>query len=335
MQTEMDDPVNDLTTVGADDFGDLEDTSHDDFGDDPSGANPAPAEEEEPKEEPKEGEAGEGDPKPEVEEEPEGEVEEEPEPEPEPESEPEPEPKQKDQQRIPKSRFDEVNERRKAAEKRAAELERLQRANDPSKAVDFDFKDAEKRYMDAVIDGKTDEALQIREEIRAAERTYYQAEVQQAQQQAAEMTKAELALNEVINAAQTDYPVFDGTSEQFNEDVTQEAMDLFESFKSRGYDPAAAMRRAVNYTVKANDLSPASAEQETASEPEPQQAEKPKAKRRTKTVDQKLADAEKQPPMPSQTRGGSEPDRDPMQMSEEEFDKLDPKEEARLRGDIL
>ena len=90
------------------------------------------------------------------------------------ESEPQSDPKTEN--RIPKSRFDEVNERRKLAEKRLAELEAKEAAEAAARQGDFDFDGKEEEYMHAVVDGDFAKAKQIRTEIRNAEKTLFQSE---------------------------------------------------------------------------------------------------------------------------------------------------------------
>lgn len=95
----------------------------------------------------------------------------------------EPEEQQEDTHKpgIPKARFDEVNERRKEAERQLAEaqqqIEQLKQRPTETKALDvpqaqqptgFDMKAQEKAYTDAMMEGDTDKALQIREAINNA-----------------------------------------------------------------------------------------------------------------------------------------------------------------------
>ena len=233
--------------------------------------------------------------------------------------------------KIPKARFDEVNERRKAAERRLAELEKEKEAYDPFKAVQFDFDDAEKRYMEAVLDGESDKALQIRKEIRAAEFSVAQANAQRTAEQNRALTHAEIQLKSAISEIESEIPQLRVGSEVYDAELTSEVLDLFEGFKSRGYDADVALRKAANYVASYNGLG-AVAEVSAA----PAQApEAPKAKSST-TPDQtrkKLEVAGKQPPSP--TVRNDERGVDVMSLSEAEFDKLGKDQLARLRGDII
>lgn len=247
--------------------------------------------------------------------------------------------------RIPKSRFDEVNQRRKEAERRLQELERQQQAQDPSRAVDFDFDAKEKEYMQAVLDGETDKALEIRKEIRSAETALQEAKVQQAQQEAQYKTKAQLELEQTVTEAQQAYPEFDASSEIYNEEATQEALELFEALKSRGYTPADAMHRSVRLTVSAYGLgqqqqqTQAQTQDRAQSQGRRSQQDQNQGQDREQsqqTLDDKMQTASRQPPTPAQDRESAQlPNKDPMQMSEKEFDALSEEEERRLRGDFV
>jgi len=233
---------------------------------------------------------------------------------------------QPNEPRIPKHRFDEVNERRKAAEARLAKMEREKTANGGEPTVDFDFNAKEDEYMDAVLDGDKEKARSVRQEIRQAETQLYQQQMQQTSVDTREQTKAELDLNTTIQNLQTQYLQFDGQSDVYDSNLTEEALDLFEGFKSRGYDPTTAMNRAVRYVVRANGI------EQTAAEPEPEPA---KAESQHKATPEqgkgKTKRAAKQPPEPAGHSVSEQPD--VMYMSEEDFDKLSDQELAKLRGD--
>lgn len=234
--------------------------------------------------------------------------------------------------RIPKHRFDEVNERRKAAEKRLAEFEKQKQADGQEPSIDFDFSAKEEAYMDAVLDGEKDKAKSIREEIRQAEQQLYRQQMDQASTSTREATKAELELNSTINELTTEYPVFDGQSENYDQNLTEEALDLFEGFKGRGYDPATAMRRAVRYVVRANDLDQSESEASPAAGKAGKGGGLDQHRATEEQGKRKAQRAAKQPPEP-ETRSTTE-GRDVMNMSEEDFDKLSDQEIARMRGDF-
>lgn len=233
----------------------------------------------------------------------------------------------KDEPRIPKSRFDEVNERRKAAERRLKELEESAKAAE--KGIDFDFEAKEAEYMEAVLDGDREKALAIRREIRAAESKLYEQRAQQTASQTREQTKAELELQRAIEEAKSQYPAFDDTSEAYSQDLTDEALELFNGFVAQKYEPAAAMRKATRMVAKLYGLDAAS-----SGESADESAERPHQTRpKSGQVERKLKTAQRQPPQPSSRTE----DRalDVMRMPESEFEKLTEAELRRLRGDMI
>jgi hypothetical protein len=218
----------------------------------------------------------------------------------------------------------------KAAEARLKEIEREKAAAEEANAFDFDAK--EKAYMEATLDGETDKALAIRREIRAAEQALYESRMRESAHQAREQTKTELKLQETIEVAQNKYPVFNAESDVFDPDITAEALELFEGYKARGYEPAAALDRAVQMTAKFYDLdAPAVA-------PEPQQSGQSKPTKQPKPtkeqVKAKMDMAAKQPPTTNK-QSSDEPLRDIFAMKESDFDKISAEDERVLRGDFV
>jgi hypothetical protein len=283
-------------------------------------------------------EDAEADPEPEVEveEEPETEPEPEVEPEaeadveadPEPEPAPEPEPEAKGHT-IPKYRFDEVNERRKAAERRNAELEAQNRANDPANAIDFDFDGKERKYAELVMDGDHDNALALRREIRAAEQAAYRAMAEQQSARTREATKEELQFDTTVQELNTAYPAFDPNTESYDKELVDEALDLHAGFVARGYSAAAALRKAVRYVAAANDMVAAG----SAPVEVPSSLDKAPAAKKT-NVKAKLDAATRQPPKQQGVGIAKEKKMDLNSMSEEEFDALPEATLRRLRGDV-
>lgn len=227
--------------------------------------------------------------------------------------------------RIPKSRFDAVNERRKAAEARLAEYERQQQAA-AAPAAEYDFDAKEREFIEATLDGETDKALAIRREIREAEQAAWRAQVEEASSRTREATKAEIELNETIAELQNRYPVFNGDAEGFNEELTREALDLFEGFKFKGHKPSVAMRKAVRYVVAANGLENLTTELVDPVESKSQQAT-------PQQVQKKLDLATQQPPDPTGT-AAPPPPTNLMDMTDAEFDALSEAELRKYRGDL-
>jgi hypothetical protein len=296
--------LDDLIYAGADKYEDEADLSGLDRGD--ALETPKPEREPEPE------------PDAEVESDAEGE------PEAEPEADPTPEALRADH-RIPKQRFDEVNERRKAAERRAQELERQLAMRDPQRVSKFDFDAKEEQYAQLVLDGDLEKAKVIRREIRAAEQAAFEALADERAHRAREMTKAEMTFQQTVSRLNSTFPMFDPEQpEIYNKDLVDEALELHAGFMNRGYAPADAIERAVYYVAAARGLQPASSD--VAPTPVKAPVKKP-------DIQKKLDAAAKQPPKQAGRGMREEADVDFSSLSEEEFDALPESKIRALRGD--
>jgi primosomal protein N'' len=256
---------------------------------------------------------------------------------PEPEPEPEPEVDAAQAKMIPKARLDEVISQRKQL---AAEVERLrqelaarQTQPEPTAPVvpEYDFAAKEKEYMEAVLDGDTDKALAIRNDIRQAEFQAIQQQVAQSVPRADEAAAAvqqQLANQAALQEVNTAFPVFDPDSDSFDVDLTEEAVAIAKGFiQFRGLDYASAIRKAAEQVATLNGITRAG-----AAAPEPAKA---KPAPDPKAVAAKLEAANRQPPTAPAQQVAGEDVIDPMSMSEDEFMRLPASVKARLRGDML
>lgn len=234
---------------------------------------------------------------------------------------------------VPKARLDEVLAKQKALQKR---LDEINAANEKSaeapEAYDFDTKEVE--YQNMVLDGETDKAVALRREIRKAERAELEFEMRQEMSQTVQQDRQMTALQQAATAMEEAYPEFNRNSESFNEDLTNEVVELRDAFIIKGYEAVDALSKAVNFVVKDNALgtpepdgSALAAKAKTVDE---------MAKKRAQ-VSKKLRAAEAQPPeLPgeSSSRGG-EKGLDLNTMTEDEFNALPEATLRRLRGDII
>lgn len=233
--------------------------------------------------------------------------------------------------RIPKSRFDQVNERRKLAEQRMreleAELEASKRLSEAPPEV-FDFDTAEQQYMEAVVDGEFDKAKQIRTQIRTAERNALAQQALKLRDEATAGARQSLALDAEIAALQADFPIYDPEAEGYNEELTNEALDIHRGLIASGkYSPQQAIRKAAELVAKANGVSALST---AVDEPAP----KAPARDTKPNFAQKVAAANAQPPRAA-GRGKADGQRSVAEMTEDEFASLPESTKRKLRGDVL
>ena len=246
--------------------------------------------------------------------------------EPEPEADPTPEALRADH-RIPKQRFDEVNERRKAAERRAQELERQLSMRDPQRVVNFDFDAKEEQYAQLVLDGDLEKAKTVRREIRAAEQTAFERLADERASRVRDLTKAEMVFQQTVHDLNSTFPMFDPEQPDiYDKELVDEALELHAGFMNRGYAPADAIQRAVYYVAAARGLHPAGGEAIPPAEVAAPKAKKP-------DIQKKLDAAAKQPPKQAGRGMREEVDVDFSSLSEEEFDALPESKVRALRGD--
>jgi hypothetical protein len=234
---------------------------------------------------------------------------------------------------VPKARLDEVLAKQKALQKQLDEINAAnEKAEEAPESYDFDAKEVE--YQNMVLDGETEKAVALRREIRKAEREQLEYEMRQEMSQTVNQDRQMTALQQAANAMEEAYPVFNANSAEFNEDYTNEVVELRDAFIMKGYEAVDALSKAVKYVVKDHDLDQVAGEAPSLAGKAQKTDEL--AKKRAQ-VSKKLKAAEAQPPeLPgesSSTHG--EKGIDLSTMTEEEFDALPEATLKRLRGDIL
>ena len=248
--------------------------------------------------------------------------------------EPAPEPKKAAKSKmVPKARLDEVLAKQKALQKQLDEINAAkEKAEEAPEDYDFDAKEVE--YQNMVLDGETEKAVALRREIRKAEREQLEYEMRQEMTQTVSQDRQMTALQQAATAMEEAYPVFDRNSAEFNEDYTNEVLELRDAFMSTGYDVVDALSKAVKYVVKDHDLDQPedSAPSLAGKAPSVDEVAKKRAQ-----VSKKLKAAEAQPPeLPGESSSiHGEKGLDVSNMTEEEFDALPEATLKRLRGDIL
>ena len=251
----------------------------------------------------------------------------------------EPEPAQepsvtKDGKMVPKSRLDEVLQREKALKKRLEDMKKAQEP--PADAPEaYDFAAKEREYMNLVLDGKEAEAVQLRQEIRTAEKTQIEFEMGQKMQQTVSQNAQATALQAAANELEANFPVFDQNSAEYNADYTQEVIDLRDAFIVQGFDAVDALSKAANFVIKDHGLAEEAPQQSTLTQSAaPVQDEV--AKKRAE-VNKKLQAAKSQPPeLPGESSAArGEKALDISTMTEDEFNALPEATIKRLRGDLL
>jgi len=239
--------------------------------------------------------------------------------------------------KVPKDRFDEVNDRMKKAEDEVrslkTQLETVVEAKNEPEPEPYDYAAKEKEAMDALLEGDAEKHAGLRQEIRSAEKEEILREARAIAAKGDSQLQETLTFEEAGANIEANFPQFSESDENYNAAAREELMDLYVGYARSGqYTRVQALQRAADKAAKMHGLTATTAEVPN-DEPAPDNV-----------VDIKPTDAKKkadvanaQPPaMESRAEGENEEPRvDVNSMSDEEFDSLPESSKRRLRGDIL
>jgi|TARA_R110000823_G_scaffold238382_2_gene363714 hypothetical protein len=234
---------------------------------------------------------------------------------------------------VPKSRLDEVLAKQKALQKQLDD-QNQKKAEVIQEAPEFDFSSKEIEYQQLVLDGESDKATSLRNEMRAAEKQQVMFEVQQQMGQTVQQSQEVMNLQTAAKEIEASYPILDENSPDYDAELQKEVIDLRDAFVVQGYDASDALKKAATYTlaVKAPELLNVSEESVVASP----NLKEVNEKKKQATVTKKLAAANAQPP---ELKGESNSDRgestlDVKTLSDDEFSALPEETLRRMRGDF-
>ena len=239
---------------------------------------------------------------------------------------------------VPKSRLDEVLAKQKALQKQLDDLMAAKTAAETA-PDSFDFAVKEVEYQNMVLDGQHEKAAALRQEILRAERAQLEFELTQKMEQKVTQSQQMSALQQAASELETNFPVFDRNSPEFNEKYTQEVIDLRDAFIVKGENPVAALSKAAKFVLREYDLVDMST-QETPSLAAPtatKAAPVDEVAKKRADIARKMKAAESQPPdMPGESSAArGEKAFDVMQLTEDEFNALPAATLKRLRGDVV
>jgi hypothetical protein len=246
---------------------------------------------------------------------------------------PEPEPKKP---MVPKARLDEVLAKQKALQKQLDDLMAAKNAAETA-PNSYDFAAKEVEYQNMVLDGQHDKAAALRQEIRQAERAQLEFELTQKMEQKVTQSQQMSALQQAAAELETNFPVFDRSSSEFNEQYTQEVIDLRDAFIVKGDNAVAALSKAAKFVIQEYGLVDTAVEPTLAAKTTAKTGLVDEVAKKRAEVSKKLKAAESQPPdltgESSAARG--EKAFDLMSLTEEEFNALPAATLKRLRGDVI
>ena len=236
-----------------------------------------------------------------------------------------------DELKIPKERFDEVNDRMKAAEAKVETLQtQLESAVEEEEELEpYDYKAKEAEAVEAMLEGDAEKYSAVHQEIRTAEKAEYLREAKKLAAQGDQQLQESLTFEEAGVKIEADYPAFAETSEVYDKAAREELLDLYVGYAQSGiYTRVQALQRAADKAAKIHGLV-ATTEQEEEVPDNVVDIKKP-------DVEKKAGIANAQPPVAESTsKDKEEPQRDFGSMSDEEFEALPESTKRRARGDYM
>ena len=232
---------------------------------------------------------------------------------------------------VPKSRLDEVLAKNKEMQK---VIDTMQEQKPEDSAPKYDFVGKEKEYQDLVLDGETDKAAALREEIRTAEREQLMSEVQSKMGQTVQQDREARELQQKAQEIVEVFPIFDPNGKNYDEALANKVMDLRDAFIYQGYGAADSLAKATEVTLLSKKPELLQGGHSETSDPAPKLSQAVQEKKAKATVKKKVEASQSQPP---QMKGESTQNKkvvDINVLSDDEFGALPEETLRRMRGDF-
>ena len=198
----------------------------------------------------------------------------------------------------------------------------------------YDFVAQEKTYQDLVLEGETEKAALLRQEIRSAEREQIMSEMQSKMGQTVQQDRELHELTKKASEIMEVFPIFNEKSKSYDEALTNEVMELRDAFIYQGYGAADSLAKATEVTLLSKKPELLQGETAPAVDPAPTLTKAVQEKKQKATVKKKVEASQAQPP---EMKGESAKNKkvvDINVMSDDEFRALPEDTLRRLRGDF-
>jgi len=232
---------------------------------------------------------------------------------------------------VPKSRLDEVLAKNKEMQKIIQDMEEKPAEDATPK---YDFVTKEKEYQDLVLEGETDRAAALREEIRTAERAELLSEVQSKMGQTVQQDRESRELQQKASEIMEVFPIFNEKSKSYDEKLTNEVMELRDAFIYQGYGAADSLAKATEVTLLSKKPELLQGDGSVANDPAPKLSQAVQDKKAKANVSKKVQASQSQPP---EMKGESTKNKkivDINVLSDDEFSALPEETLRRMRGDF-
>ena len=253
------------------------------------------------------------------------------------------EPAPKKDPTIPKRRLDSEIAKRRQVEQELKEVRRQQqemqqKMKEQEKVPEETIQQWLQDSAQKALDGETEESAKLQQKAFDAmannrgegqQQEQQQIDPQELVQQVEERVELKNTVNDVFDA----YPQLDPNSDQFDETLNEEVLELNDFYTNKGHPQSTAVEKAVEVLAAQHQLQPVNADSKQAKQP--QQKKKP-ARDTSPNVKKKMDVADKQPSEPSSRRGNKQQSEDTVDvtnLSDDEFMALPENVRARLRGD--
>jgi len=234
---------------------------------------------------------------------------------------------------VPKSRLDEVLAKNKEMQKKLQDIEG-QEVSEAEKLPEYDFVTKEKDYQDLVLEGETEKAALLRNEIRTAEREQLMSEMQSKMGQTVQQDRELHELSQKATEIAEVFPVFDEKSKSYDEKLTNEVMELRDAFIYQGYGAADSLAKATEVTLLSKKPELLQGSGTDVSDPAPKLTQAVQEKKAKATVKKKVEASQSQPPQMKGESAQTKKVVDINVLSDDEFGALPEETLRRMRGDF-
>lgn len=242
---------------------------------------------------------------------------------------------------VPHTRMKEAVEKERAAREKSEKAlkEANEKIEENNRGVDLkklteEIEGLEDELDKAIADNKLEEKRRIRALLRDKMQTMARAEASAMSAQATALAVERVRYDALVERLEKEHPVMNPDHEDYDADVIAEIVDMKEAYEAKGISSSEALKKAAKYVIKSADKKT----DDEVNEAEDTDAKREEAKLR-EAATRKALDAKRRQPA-SADKGGKASDksggsiREKMdKLTDAEFDKLDPKEVARARGD--
>lgn len=245
--------------------------------------------------------------------------------------------------RVPKARLDEVTAKARAREqalqKQIEELNKKLTGSEVKTEVDkvkAKIDEMQDQYEDLVQDGKKEEARAIRKKIEVMREELAEFKLTTASERARAAAIDDLKYDAALANVEAKFPALNPDHDDFDEEKSEEVVVLLQAFIAKGFTRAVALQKSVRYVMGPETEATTKGEDDKESAAALKKAKEAEARRRNAEADKKQPPNANKVGMNSDKAGGGDVKAiDVTRMSQAEFAKLDEKELAKLRGDVI